>query len=370
MFPGKQTTTIQKDIKQGNKVRKIFLILGLVLLGIVLLLIIVRFIAQRVIYHNATKSNKISELVTMKLGGYDQKVMIEGKTAALPILICLHGGPELPVFFGNAYRGAYPELTEQFILVQWDQYGCGLNYARRLEELGIADFKNMVCDLVHNLKERFPGQDIFLFGTSWGSVLTMEAAAELKNDISGIINASPFQSLRAAKEVQYEVLKNTGLSDQEMDLLEKCSKSDDIDSYLPIEAMAYSKGCLTYLGKGADNSYLSSRILRVLISPDYSPIDILHAFYMENPAKQKRIRKLLVELYEADEAENMVKAEVPLLILRGDQDVFGYKRFFEDLPGLNSNITYVELPNCGHFPSKAAFHQIQKEMIRFMTDNR
>ena len=43
--------------------------------------------------------NKVSELLTMNLGGYNQKVLIEGKNEKLPIVITLHGGPGTPIPF-------------------------------------------------------------------------------------------------------------------------------------------------------------------------------------------------------------------------------------------------------------------------------
>jgi len=352
-------------MSKNKKVRKALRITGIVLASIILLLAIGRFTAQRIIYHKATTKNAISQIVTVNLGGYDQKVLIEGKTEDLPILICLHGGPELPAFFGGGYRGAYPKLTENYILVQWDQYGCGLNYAEDLEKLGIEDFKNMVCDLVKNMKKKYPGHDIYLFGQSWGSVLSMEAASELKNDIAGIINVAPFQNLRAAKEVQYNRLKNSKLSDKKMAVIEKCMKGDDIESYLPVEAMVDSEGLLIYSSKNAGGSYLNNSLLRLLISPDYSLKDILHAFYMEKPSNQKSIHKLLVELYEIDETENIKQVEVPLLILRGEHDVYGFAEFFKSLPKVNANITYVEVPECGHIPRMKGFNRIQEELIKF-----
>jgi len=73
------------------------------------------------------KSCEISEVRTVRLGGYDQKISIEGKKRDLPVVICLHGGPGLPVPFGVGCRGLMPEWTDRAIMVYWDQLGCGIN---------------------------------------------------------------------------------------------------------------------------------------------------------------------------------------------------------------------------------------------------
>ena len=70
---------------------------------------------------------ELSEMVTFRLGGIDQKVLIEGKSAGNPIVIFLHGGPGTPIPFGAGCRGLFPDLTEKATFVFWDQWGCGIN---------------------------------------------------------------------------------------------------------------------------------------------------------------------------------------------------------------------------------------------------
>ena len=50
------------------------------------------------------EQNEISELVTFSLGGYEQKVLIEGKSKNLPVVITLHGGPGTPIPFSVGCR--------------------------------------------------------------------------------------------------------------------------------------------------------------------------------------------------------------------------------------------------------------------------
>ena len=67
------------------------------------------------------KSCEVSEVVTLTLGGYEQKVLIEGKRKDLPVVITLHGGPGSPVPFSVGCRGLFPEWTSKAIMVFWDQ---------------------------------------------------------------------------------------------------------------------------------------------------------------------------------------------------------------------------------------------------------
>ena len=86
------------------------------------------------------EQNEISELVTFSLGGYEQKVLIEGKNKNLPVVITLHGGPGTPIPFSVGCRGLFPEFTDKFIMVYWDQLGCGKNNYKIDDSFKISSF--------------------------------------------------------------------------------------------------------------------------------------------------------------------------------------------------------------------------------------
>ena len=54
------------------------------------------------------KSCEVSEIVNVNLGGYEQKILVEGKSKNLPVVVCLHGGPGSPVPFSVGCRGLFP----------------------------------------------------------------------------------------------------------------------------------------------------------------------------------------------------------------------------------------------------------------------
>lgn len=86
------------------------------------------------------EENEISELYTFSLGKVPQKVLIEGKSKELPIVISLHGGPGTPIPFSVGCRGLFPMFTERFIMVYWDQLGCGINNYELKEQFTVESF--------------------------------------------------------------------------------------------------------------------------------------------------------------------------------------------------------------------------------------
>lgn len=118
----------------------------------------------------------IAELTTVRLGGREQTILIRGRSAELPVLLYLSGGPgqsDLPYS-----RVLFEDLTAQFIVVGWDQRGTGHSYAA-LEPTGELTLERAVADTVElseQLRARFGEEKIYLMGESWGSTLGVLAA--------------------------------------------------------------------------------------------------------------------------------------------------------------------------------------------------
>lgn len=152
--------------------------------------------------------NAVSTIETFSLGGYEQKVLLEGKREDLPILLALHGGPGTPIPFCVGCRGLFPEITDKYILVCWDQYGCGINNAEIDDRFTIDHFVDMTVDLVRILKERFPENRLYLFAMSWGSLLSAKAAVRIPELINGVLvygqvlRAPMCESIRKAIQIK------------------------------------------------------------------------------------------------------------------------------------------------------------------------
>ena len=118
--------------------------------------------------------NTVSQVYRFPLGGYKQKVLVEGRTKQLPVVIVLHGGPGTPLPFSVGCRGLFPEFTNRFLMVYWDQLGCGCNDHVIDESFCIDSFVQMACDLVKKVKGLFPDNKIYLFSMSWGTILSVK----------------------------------------------------------------------------------------------------------------------------------------------------------------------------------------------------
>ncbi|MBO5378057.1 MAG: alpha/beta fold hydrolase [Ruminiclostridium sp.] len=294
------------------------------------------------------EGNQVSELLTLNLGGYEQKVLIEGKNKELPVVITLHGGPGTPIPFSVGCRGLFPEFTDKFIMVYWDQLGCGINNRKIDESFKISTFVNMTADLIDRIKEKFPENKLILFATSWGSVLSALVSAEKSDAIDGIV-------------VSGQIIKNVFFNDEVVNALEASAaprkKLEIIKNAKPETANSTElqtiSSCLTkytdaYNNKNCKKAPMGKMIMGLMTSPDYTFMDfkaVVDNGYKGNVSLWNEILKI-------DLTETLNAVKMPYYIIQGETDIVASTNVVKSVveKSDNKNLRYAVVENTGHFP--------------------
>ena len=124
----------------------------------------------------------IDEVVTIRIGGVEQTLLIQGYSAENPVLFFIHGGPSMPLP-GVSSRGqdyalaiCTKELVKHCTVVFWDQRGTGKSFHKELTDKDI-HMKLFIQDglwITDYLRKRFHQSQIHLAAHSWGTVLGMQ----------------------------------------------------------------------------------------------------------------------------------------------------------------------------------------------------
>ncbi len=302
----------------------------------------------------------ISRVETVPLGGRPQKILLEGGSAHNPIVLALHGGPGSPIPFGVGCRGLFPDFTDRCILVCWDQYGCGANNAPLPEDFGIEDFAEMTVDLIRHLKAQFPGNRLYLFGMSWGSILSVLAANRAPQMVDGVL---------AYGQVTWKLLQSEDtLAALLASVPEKIRKqAQRIFVYQELSAKnalliskwvrKYTEG---YVNKSEPKAPLWPLVKGLLTSPDYRPRDVL-AVMVNGCGKSKR---LIEDLTRVDLRSELLHVRVPYHILQGQTDVVTSTRQAVALVEKCGNplLTCTVIPNAAHMPGRNGMNAILEEI--------
>lgn len=121
-----------------------------------------------------TTEKGIAEIRELRLHGQQQSVIIKGADSTKPVLLYLHGGPGGTSMGLRLFNGF---LEKDFVVVYWDQLGCGKSYYRDItpENMTLPAFVDYTLALTDYLTKRFGQEKIYLMGESWGTVLSMHA---------------------------------------------------------------------------------------------------------------------------------------------------------------------------------------------------
>ena len=123
-------------------------------------------------------AGSVAELVTLRIGGENQSVLMRGHSVDNPVLLYLAGGPgqsSLP-----HPRVLFEDFERDFIIVAWDQRGTGKSYAA-LDPSSDLTPEQAVADtiaLTNYLRQRFDEDKIYLLGESYGTILGVLTAQQ------------------------------------------------------------------------------------------------------------------------------------------------------------------------------------------------
>lgn len=155
--------------------------------------------------HAQRSTQRIEEASFITIGDIEQWVTIRGDDRRNPVLLLLHGGPG---DVQSPFVSTYAPYEKDFVLVQWDQRGMGRTFARSgtagvtLDRL-IADG----IDLVEQLRRRFPGAPLILFGHSWGSIIATGMAQRRPELFAAYVGTGQVTAWAALVQFQFDFLK-------------------------------------------------------------------------------------------------------------------------------------------------------------------
>ncbi|MCM1326637.1 MAG: alpha/beta hydrolase [Bacteroidales bacterium] len=306
----------------------------------------------------------IYESKEVVLQGKRQTILLEGKTENAPVMIMFHGGPWSPIIYGEAYGGCYPELSERYILVWWDQYGCGKNYVQEPGELVVEDFAKMAVDLTDEIRKMYPDYKIYLNGNSFGAYLATYTAWHRQDVVSGVIILGPIMDMKQAAENFYQACKKR-LSEQEKKQVADSRIKSPFTYLLTVSNLAEKyTNCAHYKGKEASDSMSGKWMLRLLTSKDYRLGDVIGVL-KSSSAMGKNHMKLWDSLLDVNIRQMTEELTMPVLYLQGEEELYILPKEMERIAAEHDNMRYVKFKNCGHIPTKEAWPEMLEEMAAF-----
>lgn len=303
-----------------------------------------------------TANSEISEICTFTLGGYNQKVLIEGKKKELPIVITLHGGPGTPIPFSVGCRGLFPMFTDHFIMIYWDQLGCGINNHLIDHTFSIETFVQMTEELIHHIQMKFPGNKMMLFATSWGSILSAKVLEKNPHIVDAVVVCGQIIKDVFLGDEVIETLSRSSISSKRLEQIKHITKGNITSKELRLISGCLRKYTNGYQNKAGEKTPVGQIMRGLLRSPDYKLKD-LKAMFINGYLKNISLWKEIVSLNLSEALSNV---DVPYIMLQGDTDIVASTLLVKELveKANNSNLSYKVIENTGHLPGREMMEQL------------
>lgn len=304
--------------------------------------------------------NNVSEIYEWNLGGYNQKVLVEGKEENLPIVIALHGGPGTPIPFSVGCRGLFPEFTNQFIMVYWDQFGCGINNYVVDDSFTIDSFVEMTVDLIHKVKALFPKNKILIFSMSWGSILSAKILEKDCKIIDGVLVYGQIIKEVFFNEEVITALEKTKISKSKLEIIKGTKSENASPKKLQLVFTSIQKYTESWQNKKGTPAPMGPIIKGLLTSPDYRFKD----FKVMMINGYQKNHSLWNEILQIDLSDTLKNVQIPYVMLQGDTDIVASTSKVKILVqnNSNSNLQCEIVENSGHMPGKEGMELVLEKL--------
>ncbi len=269
-------------------------------------------------------SNSIASLEKVRLGGVDQWLIIRGEDVNKPILLFLSGGP------GGSEASRVlrfnQELEKHFVLVIWEQRGCGKSYPsiNPISSMTMEQYKSDVIELSEMLRKRFDEEKVYLVGHSWGTIIGVPAVKERPDLFHAYIGTAQMVDVLETDLIIYRMV------------LEHSRQTGDMQFVQTLESM----GEPPYFGKNPVQPYstLFGReysiyeypnikneeyrrdgdiLLQMLKQPEYGWMDRVNYLL----GLMNTFNAMFPQLQEMDFRQSAITFDVPVYLMLGRSDM-------------------------------------------------
>jgi pimeloyl-ACP methyl ester carboxylesterase len=317
------------------------------------------------------KNGGINELVELKVNGTKQFLLIEGKDKSKPVLLFLHGGPGQPFPFGVSARAAFPEITEDFVTVFYDQRGAGKSYSKEIpmETMNINQFVEDTGCIVEYLTKRFIIDKVIIAGTSWGTIVGTKYSVQYPEKVGAYIGISQFVNHKENQQRSLQWLLEMGETENDKNMLK------DLESLgQPLYTGKKEERFMKYVSKYRGDNYSDAKVEKAnifgmlkpaLVSPDYSLGDIYKATVSGASFSLLKAKGLLAEMNEVNFLSEVDELKMPVYIFQGSHDkITNYElaREYTEKLKVPAGKEFITLEQSAHYPNEEDFKVVFAEL--------
>jgi pimeloyl-ACP methyl ester carboxylesterase len=183
--------------------------------------------------------DSVSDVISLAIGGVDQKMIIRGRNRQNPVILFLHGGPGSTEFpFSEGLRAV---MENDFTICWWEQRGAGMSYSTGIDPstMTLDQLVSDAAELTNYLRAAFDQEKIFLIGHSWGTFLGMYVVQKHPDLFCAYIGIGQISNQFESEKIAYDYMLEKARETKDKNLEKALSRFSLVDEYsLTMDYMA------------------------------------------------------------------------------------------------------------------------------------
>ena len=263
----------------------------------------------------------IDEHLKLALNGTTLDFRIRGTNELNPVLLFLHGGPG--VCDRHFILEDQAPLADICTLVCFDQRGSGKSYTR-VQAAQHMDMELVIGDAIAAvdwLRNRFKQEKIYIAGHSYGTYLGIMLCQRIPEKIAAYIGTGQLANGAENERISYEFVLEEATNRVDQKALKELARiGAPVEGfYRSLDDLTVQRNLMTKFGgaaHGKKESMISSMVLPILRSPEYSLFDI--AGYAKGA--YYNLRELWREVITCKFDQTVTSLAMPVFITQGRHD--------------------------------------------------
>lgn len=281
------------------------------------------------------------------LGNVEQWYIARGSSIENPILLFFHGGPGSPQT--GAQHKYNRELEKHFLVVNWDQRGCGKSYNKNVDPqtMNVQQLLSDAYELVQHLLERFNKKKVYIMGHSMGALLGILFVEKYPDVITAYVGINQPINRPLEEENSYKFTFNhaTKANDKKAILELEQIGAPNNGSYKSIDGLVKQRTYLTKIGGVTYKKNAMFINIHYLLSSHFNMKDKLNFFKGFSFTSQH----MWEELCSYNITESISELHVPVYFVMGRHDKIVHdlvETFYKQVKAPRKDLLVLE--NSGH----------------------
>jgi pimeloyl-ACP methyl ester carboxylesterase len=268
------------------------------------------------------------KLENVKIGDFNQSLLIRGKNADKPVILYIHGGPGASEMFFYPYQ---ENLENEFVVVNWEQRGAGKSFREDIDlaSLNMRQLMSDAYDVSEYIRKKFKQPKIFIMGHSWGSYLGLHLVKAHPELFYCYIGVGQVVNMQKNDKMSYENLLAMARSNQDHCAVRSLLKIGTPPYTNKRRAWIRDKWLDKYGGQLYNPSlrFKLQVLLKIIFGGVYSLADYIRYFKGISLSARSSLHETL---YRVDLFQEITEVEIPVLLMMGRHDLLTHMQLAND----------------------------------------